>query len=85
MKLPYHHPMTVAAHRGDSYCCYENTMEAFEAAIAVGSDMIETDVRMTKDGYLVLHHDNTAKRTTGVDVEIADLTLEEARDRKSVV
>ena len=34
MKLPYRHPMTVAAHRGDSYCCYENTMEAFEAAIA---------------------------------------------------
>ena len=48
MKLPYRYPMTVAAHRGDSYCCYENTIEAFEAAIATGSDMIETDVRMTK-------------------------------------
>ena len=48
MKLPYRHPMTVAAHRGDSYCCYENTVEAFEAAIAAGADMIETDVRMTR-------------------------------------
>ena len=32
MKLPYQHSMTVAAHRGDSYCCFENTMEAFAAA-----------------------------------------------------
>ena len=79
MKLPYRHPMTVAAHRGDSYCCFENTMEAFEAAIAAGADMIETDVRMTKDGYLVLHHDSSAKRSAGEDVKLADLTLEEVR------
>ena len=79
MKLPYRHPMTVAAHRGDSYCCYENTMEAFEAAIAAGSDMIETDVRMTKDGYLVLLHDASGKRTAADDRKIADMTLEEVR------
>lgn len=79
MKLPYRHPMTVAAHRGDSYCCFENTMEAFGAAIAAGADMIETDVRMTKDGHLVLMHDSTGKRTAGVDVKIADLPLNKVR------
>ena len=79
MKLPYRHPMTVAAHRGDSYCCFENTMEAFEAALAAGADMIETDVRMTKDGHLVLMHDSSGKRTAGDCRKIADMTLEEVR------
>ena len=77
MKLPCHHPMTVAAHRGDSYCCYENTMEAFEAAVVAGADMVETDVRMTKDGHLVLMHDASAKRTAGIDVKITEMSLSE--------
>jgi glycerophosphoryl diester phosphodiesterase len=79
MKLPYRHPMTVAAHRGDSYCFYENTMEAFEAAVRAGADMIETDVRMTKDGQLVLMHDASAKRTAGIDVVIAEMTLSDVK------
>lgn len=79
MKLPYQHSMTVAAHRGDSYCCFENTMEAFAAALSVGADMVETDVRMTKDGHLVLMHDGSGKRTAGVDVHIADLTFAEVQ------
>ena len=77
MKLPYQHPMTVAAHRGDSYTCFENTMEAFQKAGAVGSDMVETDVRMTKDGYLVLHHDSTFKRTAADVRAVREMTLEE--------
>lgn len=79
MKLPCKHPMTVAAHRGDSYCCFENTMEAFEAGRLAGADMIETDVRMTKDGHLVLMHDASGKRTAADDRKIADMTLEEVR------
>ena len=79
MKLSYKHPMTVAAHRGDSYCCYENTMEAFEAALATGAEMIETDVRMTKDGQLVLMHDDNCKRTAGDLRRIADMTWEEVQ------
>ena len=54
MKLTWEDKMMVAGHRGDSYNCYENTMEAFQAAIDAGADMIETDIHMTKDGILVL-------------------------------
>ncbi len=75
----YRHAMNVAGHRGDSYNAYENTMEAFEAAKAEGADMIETDVRMTRDGHLILMHDASAYRTSGVSAQIADLTLEEVR------
>ena len=56
--------MLVAGHRGDCYNYYENTMKAFEAAIAAGADMIETDVRMTKDGVLILMHDDKVDRTS---------------------
>lgn len=79
MKLPYRHGMSVAAHRGDSYNCYENTMEAFEAGRLAGADMIETDVRMTADGYLVLHHDATAKRTAADLRAIRDMTFAEVQ------
>lgn len=62
--------MTVAAHRGDCYNYYENTMTAFENAIKAGADMIETDVHLSKDNVIFLMHGylntsikNTAKNT----------------------
>ncbi len=67
----------VAAHRGWSELYPENTMEAFRAAVAVGADQIETDVRVTKDGALVLHHDYMADRTTDGEGHIRDMTLKE--------
>jgi len=69
----------LAAHRGDKFHCPENTMPAFCAAIEAGVDMIETDVRMTKDGELILIHDRSALRTAGVDVNVDELTLEELK------
>ena len=54
----------VAAHRGWCSKYPENTMEAIKAAVEVGVDQIETDVRVTKDGELVLFHDPTVDRTT---------------------
>ena len=71
--------MQVAAHRGDSYNYYENTMDAFRAGLESGADMIETDVRMSKDGVLVLMHDATVDRTTDGTGAVADLTFEELR------
>lgn len=47
----------VVAHRGASAIAPENTLEAFEKAIALGADMIEFDVRVTVDGALVVCHD----------------------------
>jgi len=57
----------LAAHRGDRKTAPENTMPAFEKAIAFGVDMIETDIHMTKDGELIIMHDRNAVRTTGHD------------------
>ena len=52
-------------------------MAAFREAIAAGSDGIEFDVRLTRDGIPVIIHDNTLRRTTGLSHRIADLTLPE--------
>lgn len=67
----------VAAHRGSSENYPENTMPAFLAALAAGVDQIETDVRVTKDGELVLIHDATVDRTTNGTGRVCDKTLAE--------
>lgn len=77
MKLAHVGEMTVAAHRGDCYNYYENTMTAFKAAAEAGADMIEFDVHMTKDGALVVMHDSTVNRTTNGDGRISQMTLDE--------
>jgi len=69
----------LAAHKGDNKNHPENTMAAFRAALDAGVDMIETDIRTTRDGVLVLMHDRTALRTAGVDREISEMTLEEVK------
>ena len=77
--MPINHvnKLTVAAHRGDSYNYPENTMSAFIAAVNEGCEMIETDVRLTKDMVLVLIHDATVNRTTNGVGKVADMTYEE--------
>ena len=77
MPWTYNHPIGVAAHRGDSYNDYENTMRAFLAAEAAGADMIETDVRLTKDLIPVLIHDEKVNRTTNGTGAVKDMTLAE--------
>lgn len=49
--------MQIIAHRGNSSACHENTMAAFERAVADGADAIEFDVRLTEDRVWVVHHD----------------------------
>jgi len=67
------------AHRGASEYTPENTMLAFYTGMYMGANGIETDVQMTKDGVLVLFHDNTIMRLTGEEGRIQDYTLEELR------
>lgn len=67
----------VAAHRGWSEKYPENTMAAFRAAVELGVDQIETDVRVTKDNQLVLIHDATLDRTTDGTGRVCDFTLDE--------
>ncbi len=67
----------VAAHRGWSEVYPENTMAAFRAALALGVDQIETDVRITADGELVLIHDATVDRTTDGQGSVSEMTFAE--------
>ena len=67
----------IIAHRGASAVAPENTIAAFEAAIAAGADGIEFDVRLTRDGVPVVIHDETLYRTHGVRRRVGDMTLSE--------
>jgi len=67
------------AHRGASGYAPENTAAAFDLAIVMGADAIETDVQLTRDGELVLFHDPTVERTSNGRGPIADYTLAELR------
>jgi glycerophosphoryl diester phosphodiesterase len=49
--------MQIIAHRGNSSVCHENTMAAFERAVADGADGVEFDLRLTSDKRWVVHHD----------------------------
>lgn len=68
--------MKVWGHRGASAYAPENTMEAFELAIQQGADGIETDVHLTKDGQLVIMHDEKLDRTTNYEGYIKDYDYE---------
>jgi glycerophosphoryl diester phosphodiesterase len=69
----------VVAHRGASVEQPENTIEAFEAAIAAGADAVEFDVRMTADGVAVVMHDPDVSRTTDGTGLVPELTLSDIR------
>ncbi|CAM3368191.1 MULTISPECIES: glycerophosphodiester phosphodiesterase family protein [Brevibacillus] len=73
-------PPMVMAHRGVPSLKPENTMYAFEEAVRLGADLIETDVHMTKDGHLVIIHDFDLERTTDGTGKVKDYTLKELRE-----
>jgi lipoteichoic acid synthase len=70
-------PVLVIAHRGASADHPENTAAALTAAFDAGSDVIEIDLRRTRDGHLVLFHDNTLARVAGVEGRVETLRLDE--------
>lgn len=67
------------AHRGASAVCPENTMAAFRKSLELGATGIETDVQMTRDGGLVLIHDERLDRTSNGKGYLKDHTLAEVR------
>jgi len=69
-------PMSIS-HRGDSIRYPENTRLAYEKAIALGVEMIECDVHLTRDGVLVMMHDSTLDRTTNGSGLVKEATFEE--------
>lgn len=68
---------TISYHRGYASIAPENTIPAFEAAIADGGDIAELDVQLTKDGVVVVSHDPTLRRTAGVNKRICDMSFDE--------
>ena len=70
----------IFAHRGSKGTHPENTLASFKEAVHVGSDGIELDVHLTKDGQLVVIHDETVDRTTNGTGEIRNLTLAKIKD-----
>jgi len=79
--LPYlDHPRPIpVAHRGGDLHGIENTMPAFEHAVSLGFDYLETDVHVSSDGVLVAFHDDDLERITGRPGTIADRTWDELR------
>lgn len=77
LKDPKSDRVLVVSHRGDWRNAPENSLQGIRNCIEMGVDVVEVDVRMTKDGHLVLLHDETLNRTTTGKGDLSDLTLEE--------
>ena len=67
----------IYAHRGASGYAPENTLRAFALAADMGADGVELDVQISKDGRLVVFHDDELSRLTGFTGSVADYTYAE--------
>lgn len=74
----------VVAHRGDWRNAPENSLQAIQNCIDMGVDMVEIDIQETKDGELVLMHDETIDRTTKASGFVKDWSLDSLRTLKLV-
>ncbi|MGI9609483.1 MAG: glycerophosphodiester phosphodiesterase [Acidimicrobiia bacterium] len=72
------HPL-VFAHQGGEGLRPENTPIAFATSLEIGADVLDTDVHMSRDGALVLIHDDTVDRTSDGSGDVSDLTLSDLR------
>lgn len=79
LKNPTKKQVMVVSHRGDWRYAPENSLMAIQRCIDLGVDIVEIDVRLTKDGHLVLLHDETLNRTTNGSGKLSDKTLEEVK------
>src|SRR5262245_16915030 len=83
---PKRHPFFAAdrplvfAHRGGAGLKPENTLAAFDNGLALGADGIELDVRFSRDGVVVVHHDRTLDRTTALSGPVSARTAAELRE-----
>jgi glycerophosphoryl diester phosphodiesterase len=67
----------IFSHRGDSAHAPENTIPAFEGAVAAGADGVELDVKLSADGEVVVSHDPSVDRTTDGHGRISELKMSE--------
>jgi glycerophosphoryl diester phosphodiesterase len=77
IKLPTSkHQFVVIAHRGDHTELPENTLESYKRAIKHRVDYVEIDLRTTKDSQLVIMHDESLLRMTGINAKVSSLTYD---------
>ena len=69
-------------HRGDTSIFLENTIEAFQSAISLGYQYLETDLRETSDGKIITFHDPNLKRITGANITISETKFSDIRMRR---
>jgi len=65
------------AHRGGSWEAPENTLQAFKNAISIGAQFLETDVRITKDGHMIVCHDEDLQRLCGDSRKVCEVNLKD--------
>ncbi len=75
-----HNDVLVIAHQGGDGLFPSNTLYAFEHAAKLGVDVLELDVHASKDGELVVIHDDTVERTTNGAGKVSDLTTAELKE-----
>ncbi|WP_409305163.1 glycerophosphodiester phosphodiesterase [Peribacillus sp. SCS-155] len=71
-------PMRIA-HRGAAGYCPENTLASYRKAVELGADLIEIDVQLSKDGKIVVIHDETVDRTTDGQGDVRNYMLKDLR------
>jgi glycerophosphoryl diester phosphodiesterase len=74
-------PFAVVGHRGAKGECAENTLPCIKHAVNLGVDIVEVDVRETKDGELIILHDEDFKRVAGVEIKPKEFTLKEIKEK----
>jgi len=74
-----HCNVEIIGHRGASFDAPENTASSVRLAWQQGADAVEVDVRLSRDGQVVVMHDPSTLRTAGVDAKVSDLTMAELR------
>ena len=77
--VPHAFGAEIIAHRGASHDAPENTLPAVQLGWEQNADAVEVDIFLTKDGKIVVIHDENTKRTAGVDTKIVEQTLAEVR------
>ncbi|OEH94086.1 glycerophosphodiester phosphodiesterase [Bacillus solimangrovi] len=69
----------IIAHRGGAGIAPENTLEAFTLSESLGVDILEFDVRLSKDGQVIVIHDESIDRTTNGKGNVSDYTIEKLK------
>jgi glycerophosphoryl diester phosphodiesterase len=77
--IPAENRPVIIAHRGAKAFAPENTMASFQRAVDFKADGVEFDIKLTKDGEMIIIHDLTVDRTTNGKGKVKDFTLSEIR------